>query len=124
MKPLTDLELEMMKVVWEIAPCTVREVHERLLAQRPLAYTTVLTVMGILEQKGHLRRTREGRAHRYSPTRGRQKVLAEMVNEFLGRVFDGSARPLLLNLAEEDHLSQEDLDTLSRLLRERQEGTR
>lgn len=121
-KPLTDLELDLMKVVWEIGPCTVREVHERLQEQRPLAYTTVLTVMGILEQKGHLRREREGRAHRYAPTRGRKQVLGEMVREFVGRVFDGSARPLLLSLLEEKEVSEEDLAAVKRLLEERREA--
>lgn len=121
MKPLTDLELEMMKVVWEIAPCTVREVHDRLLSQRPLAYTTVLTMMGILEQKGHLRKEKDGRAHRYTPTRGRQQVLGEMVKEFVGRVFDGSSQPLLLSLLKEE-VSEEELAAVKRLLRPEKEG--
>jgi len=120
-KPLTDLELDLMKVVWTIGPCTVRDVHEQIQAQRPLAYTTVLTVMGILEQKGHLRREKDGRAHRYTPTRGRQQVLGEMVKEFVGRVFDGSSRPLLLRLLEEEKVSEEDLATVRRLLDEKPE---
>jgi len=120
-KPLTDLELDLMKVVWDLGPCTVREVHEHLLDQRPLAYTTVLTVMGILEQKGHLRKEKDGRAHRYTPTRGRRQVLGEMVTEFVGRVFDGSARPLLLSLLEGENVSGEDLAAVRRLLEAKDE---
>lgn len=122
MKPLTDLELEVMKVIWDGSPCTVREVHERLQASRPLAYTTVLTVVGILEQKGHLQRAgKEGRAHTYVPTQERRAVVTAMVKEFVGRLFDGSARPLLLNLAEEKELTQEDLAALAEFVAEKEE---
>lgn len=119
-KILTDVELEVMKVVWELGPCTVREVYARLQESRPLAYTTVLTMMTILEQKGHLKRTgKSGRAHTYAPTQDRRLVLKKMVQDFLGRVFDGSARPLLLSLLEEKKVSQEDLDLLAKLIKEK-----
>jgi predicted transcriptional regulator len=66
---LTDAELEIMHVVWEIEGGTVRQVHELLNQRRPLAYTTVMTMMTILEEKGHLTRSKEGRAFRYQPVR-------------------------------------------------------
>lgn len=116
--PLTDAELEIMQVLWDLERGTVREVYEVLRERRQVAYTTVMTVMGVLEEKGHLRRRKEGRAFLYAPTRPRQKVLASMVDEFVGRVFGGSARPLVLGLAKDKKLSAEDLREIERLLKE------
>jgi len=118
-KPLTELELEIMQVLWDLERGTVREVYEVLLERRKIAYTTVMTMMGILEGKGHLRRRKEGRAFLYIPTRPRQKVIASMVDEFVSRVFGGSARPLVLGLAKDKKLSAEDLREIERILEEK-----
>jgi predicted transcriptional regulator len=116
---LTDLELEVMKAVWRRGEVTVRDVYEDLAAQRKIAYTTVLTMMGILEQKGHLTKTAGERAYLYRPARPQSQVVGSMVEEFLRRVFSGSAKPLLVHLAENREIGQEDLDEISRLLKER-----
>ena len=92
---LTANELEMMKIVWQHdAPVTVRDVYEALRARRTIAYTTVMTSMKTLEQKGYLKATQQDRAYLYRPAKPRQQVIKAMVREFVDRVFNGSAQPL------------------------------
>jgi len=115
---LTDAELEIMHVVWELEGGTVRQVHEILNQQRPLAYTTVMTMMNILEEKGHLARRKEGRAFRYQPVRPKSQVISGMVDDFVGRVFEGSAAPLIVSLVKDKKISKKDLDEIARMIRE------
>ena len=115
---LTNAELEIMHVVWELDGGTVRQVHEILNQQRPLAYTTVMTMMSILEEKGHLTRSKEGRAYRYEPVRPKSQVISGMVDDFVGRVFEGSAAPLVVSLVKDKKISKKDLDEIARMIRE------
>ena len=115
---LTDAELEIMHVVWELDGGTVRQVYEILNQQRPLAYTTVMTMMNILEEKGHLTRRKEGRAYRYQPVRPKSQVISGMVDDFVGRVFEGSAAPLVVSLVKDKKISKKDLDEIARMIRE------
>ena len=117
-RKLTDTELEIMHVVWELDGGTVRQVHEILNQQRPLAYTTVMTMMNILEEKGHLTRRKEGRAYRYQPVRPKSQVISGMVDDFVGRVFEGSAAPLVVSLVKDKKISKKDLDEIARMIRE------
>jgi len=117
-RKLTDAELEIMHVVWELDSGTVRQVHELLNKQRPLAYTTVMTMMNILEEKGHLTRRKEGRAYRYEPVRPKNQVISGMVDDFVGRVFEGSAAPLVVSLVKDKKISKKDLDEIARMIRE------
>lgn len=116
---LTPQELEIMKVIWERDHATVRDVYEVLLEGRKIAYTTVMTMMNVLEKKGYLRKKAEGRSFLYEPTRPRQQVVSTMVREFVDRVFGGSAEPLLVHLVEDRHLTPEELDALSRRIKEK-----
>lgn len=117
---LTPQELEIMKAVWGRREATVRDVYEDLLAARKVAYTTVLTMMNVLEKKGHLKKKPHGRSFVYRPTRPRQQVVASMVREFVKRVFGGSAQPLLVHLVDQHDLSPEELDALAeRIARKR-----
>jgi BlaI family penicillinase repressor len=117
-KTLTEQELEIMKVVWELQTATVREVYEKLLCQRKIAYTTVMTMMNILEEKGYLKKRAEEKAYLYRPTQAKGKVIKAMVQEFVGRVFNGSAQPLLVQLVKDRHLSQRDLEDITRQIKE------
>ena len=117
-RKLTNAELEIMQVVWELDGGTVRQVHEILNQQRPLAYTTVMTMMNILEDKGHLTRRKEGRAYRYQPVRPKSQVISGMVDDFVGRVFEGSAAPLVVSLVKDKKISKKDLDEIARMIRE------
>jgi predicted transcriptional regulator len=105
---LTDQELEIMKVVWERDAATVRVVYETLRAQRQIAYTTVMTMMRILERKGHLKVSRADRAYVYRPAKPRQRVLGEMVQEFVDRVFGGATEPLVQQLLRDRYLTEHD----------------
>jgi BlaI family transcriptional regulator, penicillinase repressor len=116
---LTDQELEIMKIVWQRGSATVRDVYEELLKHRKIAYTTVMTMMGILEQKGRLRKTVSDRAYIYSPAQPRGEVVGNMVHDFLKRLFDGSAKPLLMHLVENRKISPEELDEIRALLKEK-----
>lgn len=104
-----------MKVVWRLEQATVRDVYEALRTKRDIAYTTVMTMMKILEEKGYLRKTRVERAYLYRPAQPRHQVVGDIVRDFLDRVFDGAAAPLLLHLAKEGRLSKEERRLIRRI---------
>ncbi|MCB1019709.1 MAG: BlaI/MecI/CopY family transcriptional regulator [Bryobacterales bacterium] len=118
---LTDAELEIMQVIWEKGKATVRDVYETLNERRKVAYTTVLTMMKLLEHKGFLSRDDSERTHVYRPRRQRQRVVSAMVNDFVERVFQGASRPLLMHLIEENDLSAEEIDQLAELARRKKQ---
>ena len=113
---LTAKELEIMKVIWPLGQATVREVYDALRAHRTVAYTTVQTMMNILETKGHLKKEPGDKAQVYVPVRAQQAVVRGMVREFVERVFDGSARPLLVHLLKEKGLTDRERKELQKLL--------
>ena len=112
-----------MKVVWEKKTATVREVYEALREHKTVAYTTVMTMMNILETKGHLAKRPEGRAYVYEPVHAQTQIISGMVQDFVDRVFDGAAQSLVLSLIREKKLSKEDLDEISRLIADTPEET-
>ncbi len=120
---MTPQELEIMKVVWRAGSATVRDVYETLLAQRRIAYTSVMTMMNVLERKGHLRKELRDKAFLYTPTAPQRDVLGSMVGEFVDRVFNGATTPLLQCLVDEQRLSEEDVKEIQRLLKRRKAGS-
>jgi predicted transcriptional regulator len=114
---LTEQELEIMKIVWERESATVRDVYEALLERRKVAYTTVMTMMKILETKKYLKRTQLDRAYVYRPAQPKRQVVGAMVRDFINRVFNGATEPLLVHLVEEHDLSPEELEEIARLRR-------
>jgi BlaI family transcriptional regulator, penicillinase repressor len=114
---LTEQELEIMKIVWGRESVTVRDVYEALLERRKVAYTTVMTMLKILERKQYLKKTQADRAYVYRPAQPQRQVIGDMVRDFVNRVFNGSAEPLLVHLVEEHDLSRKDLDEIERLRR-------
>ena len=114
---LTEHELEIMKIVWQHDTSTVRDVYEALLEKRKVAYTTVMTIMKVLEQKKYLKKSQAERAYVYRPAQPQRQVVGAMVRDFVNRVFNGSASPLLVHLVEEHDLSREDLEEIARLRR-------
>ena len=114
---LTAHELELMKIVWRHdEPVTVRDVYEELREQRTVAYTTVLTNMKTLEQKGYLRASQQDRAHVYRSARPKHEVIRHMVSDFVTRVFNGAGQPLVVHLLEDDHLSEDDLRDITQMM--------
>ncbi len=106
-----------MKIVWELERATVRDVYETILKQRRIAYTTVMTMMKILEGKGYLKKTQEDRAYLYRPAEPKQNVIRGMVAEFINRVFNGSAEPLLVHLVAEEGLTEKELAEIAKIAR-------
>ncbi len=115
---LTAQELAIMKVVWRLGRATVRDVYHALLENRHIAYTTVMTMMNILETKGYLKKEKDERAYRYKPARPERAVISSMVREFVNRVFDGAPRPLLLHLVKDTRLSAREREELLALIDE------
>jgi BlaI family penicillinase repressor len=115
---LTPQELEIMKLVWQLERASVRDVYEALLQHRKIAYTTVMTMMKILETKGYLKKRRQERAFIYRPTRPKSKVIGGMIREFINRVFNGSAEPLLVHLVKARHIREKDLRSIARMIEE------
>jgi len=111
---LTQQELEIMKVVWKLDTPTVRQVYEAMREHRQIAYTTVMTMMNILETKGYLKKRQGERAFVYTPSQPEKQVIRSMVREFVDRVFNGAAEPLLLHLVEDEQLTAKDLEEIRR----------
>ena len=107
-----------MKVVWRLNKATVRDVYEAMRETRQVAYTTVMTMMKILEDKGYLKKTIVDRAHLYKPAKPRQQVVGDMVRDFLDRVFDGASDGLLLHLAKDNKLTDKQRRIVKRLIEE------
>jgi predicted transcriptional regulator len=111
-------ELAIMKVVWRLKDASVRDVYETLRDRRPVAYTTVMTMMTTLEAKGYLKRALDGRAFRYRAAIPERRVVTAMVKEFVERVFDGASGPLLAHLVSTHDLSDGEREELRRLIDE------
>ena len=109
---LGELELAVLKTIWEHQPCTVQQVANILSKRRGCARTTVLTVMQRLHAKDFLKRRKVGRVFHYVPTEGRNKVMSRLIGQFLDKVLDGSALPFVTYLTERKDLTQEQVATL------------
>jgi predicted transcriptional regulator len=106
-----------MKVVWERGEATVRDVVDALSERRQIAYTTVMTMMNILEQKGHLKKRQVDRAFVYKPAHAQEQVIGSMVRDFVDRVFNGSAAPLLVHLVDDKKLTEKELNEIREIVR-------
>ncbi|HEY2821283.1 MAG TPA: BlaI/MecI/CopY family transcriptional regulator [Candidatus Acidoferrum sp.] len=115
---LTPQELEIMKLVWDREDATVRDIYEALLETRKVAYTTVMTMMKILETKGYLKKKKQDRAFLYRPTRPKSQVIGSMLREFIDRVFNGAAEPLVVHLVKDKRLEEKDLQKIVRMIEE------
>ena len=116
---LGTAELEVLTLLWEHAPCTVRQVHEHLhKAGRRPAYTTVLTHLTRLEQKGVARSNKAGIAYVYRPTVTRRRIRQSRLKALLGQLYDGAAGPLVLQLIETQKFSKEEVEALQALIKQ------
>ena len=113
----TDRELDVMSVLWDVGPATVAQVRERIADD--LAYTTILTVLRTLEQKGYVSHAEDGRAHRYKPLVRREVAGRTALRKLVDKVFDGSPELLFTQLVSDKHLSDEELRRLRKLLADR-----
>jgi BlaI family penicillinase repressor len=119
----TELELEILKVLWRDGPCTVRQVRAALAeGGRKLAYTSVMTMMTIMTRKGYLKRQKDGRSYRYSPQVAEAETKQGLLGDVVERAFDGSARAVMLSLLETGDIDEAELDELRSLIDRTIEG--
>jgi len=114
----TASELEILHVLWERGPSTVREVYQALNEKRPIGYTSVLKLMQIMTAKGTVRRDEQQRAHVYEAVQPAEKTKRQLALDVLQRVFDGSASELMMHALAGRKASQEEIDEMRRLLNE------
>ena len=120
--PPTDRELEALKVLWERGEATVRDLADAMNAgatsegEEELAYTTVLSLLQVMEQKGFVGHRREGKAYVYVPRIQRQATIRRLTGSFLEKVFDGAVDEYLVHALESKRLSAAELDQLEAML--------
>jgi BlaI family transcriptional regulator, penicillinase repressor len=120
----TAAELQILQVLWEHGPSTVREVHEHLKEEKSLGYTTVLKLLQIMTTKGLVRRDEQQRAHVYEAQQPAEKTKRQFAADMLQRVFDGSARELMLHALASQHSTRKEIEELRSLLDEHERNLR
>jgi predicted transcriptional regulator len=114
---LTEAELRVMRVLWSRKQATVGEVLEHLEGDRTPAYNTILTILGILERKGYVTHTREGRAFMYLPLVEQREARQSALSQILHRFFDDSRELLVLDLLGHEQTNSEELRRVRELLK-------
>lgn len=122
----TELELQVLQILWQLGESSVMSVRDALAERdRDIARTSVVTTLNVMADKGLLLRRQQGRAYVFSPAVTEDEVSGGMLGDLLDRVFDGSAEALLLKLLDSEHVDEQELRALRRLVnRKRQEGGR
>ena len=112
----TDLELQILKILWETAPLPVREIREALAEDgRDIAHTSVITTLNTMFDKGYLKRAKEGKAFLFSPAVEQSNISSGMLNDLVGKLFDGSAAAVMLRLMESKEIDKDEVKELRRL---------
>ncbi len=117
----TVLELEILKILWRDGNLTGREVRDRLAVVRDLAYTSVMTVMGIMEDKGYVKRKKSGKTFIYSPRVTEAATKKRMLRDVVDRVYEGSTMSVVLNLLESADIDPDELKQLRALIKRKSE---
>jgi len=110
----TEKESEIMRIVWHLGEATVKAIQQRLPGNPH--YNTVLTIVRVLDRKGHLVHRAEGKTYIYSPGESKEKARGRVLRHLIDQVFGGSAASAVMNLVETGDLSKEDLDEIRRKL--------
>lgn len=119
---LTEGELPLMQVLWEKRRATVGDVVASLSADPPLAYSTVLTTLRILEGKGYIRHTKEGRAFVYEPIVVQEEATSNALDYLVNRFFGGSCERLVMNLLKKETISRAELRRIKKMIAESEQG--
>ncbi len=117
LKP-TAMELEILRVLWEHGPSTVREVHEVMARSKPIGYTTVLKIMQIMTQKGTVARNEDSKAHVYKARQPAENTKRQLAGDLLQRAFAGSASQLMMHALAGKKTSQAEIAEIRELLNE------
>lgn len=118
---LTRQELQIMKVIWSLGTATVKDVCDIMSQTKAVAYTTILTLMGILEEKGALTHSRSGRAFLFRPILSRRQATRNQMRDVIARFFDGNPERLMGDVLENEALDPDQLESVRTLLDSRQE---
>ena len=113
----SDLELQVLSVLWDKGSATVREVHDKLPDGKIRAYTTVLTVMQKLEKKGLVTKETEGTAHVYSPTQSQEATVRPLLRDLVQNIFRGKVSTVVQHLLEDEQISDAELKEIRTLIR-------
>lgn len=116
-KLLTDVELEIMNAIWDIGTCTVKEVQTTLPEGRDLAYTSVATIMKILEEKGALASEKGEKAHLYTPVLSRADYEKITLRHVSANLFRGDSRSMVMRLLDDSDLNDKELDAIRSILK-------
>jgi predicted transcriptional regulator len=112
----TDAELSILRVLWQLGPSTVRQVHEVLMRDRPTAYTTALKLMQIMTEKGLVRRDESDRTHIYHPRLSQEQTQRQLIRDLMDRAFGGSSSKLVLQALASKRASSDELAEIRRML--------
>ena len=112
----TPAELEILQMIWEHGPCTVRDVMNLLSPERQRAYTSIMSLMNVMTEKGFLESEPQGRAFIYSAKISQKKAQTGMLKDLLSRAFDNSASTLMVHLLEQSN--SEELDEIQKKIKE------
>ena len=112
----TELELEILKILWRDGEATVRQVKKQLSNFRELAYTSVMTMMTIMTEKGYLKRSKKANCYIYKPQITEQETTRGMLGDVVDRLFDGSATAAMVNLLETGDIDKAELAQLRKLI--------
>jgi predicted transcriptional regulator len=119
----SNLEMQVLSLLWERGPSTVRDIQEALPDGKTRAYTTVLTVMQVMEKKGLLSHTSQGNTHVYSPKVSSQQTLGPLLRNLVRNLFGGSPATAMQHLLDENDVSREELARLKEMIREREKSS-
>lgn len=114
--PLGETEMEVLHHVWELEEATVKQVRNRILETREVAYTTIMTVMKNLAEKGYLKYRKDGVTYVYSPAREPESVRSSLIGDLMKKVFKGSPKELVQALVNSKDLSQKDLGEIKQMI--------
>lgn len=114
----TDVELQILRILWELGPSPVREIHKRLEADKGTNYSTTVKMLSVMLQKGLLKRDEEAQPHVYRPVLTREKAGRRMVKELIDKVYEGSALSLVLQALSANKATKEEREEIRRLLDE------
>lgn len=112
----TEGELELLGILWEKGPATVRDLHEEISIRRPVGYTSVLKLLQIMTEKGLVEREESGKAHIYRPAASQQETQNQMLRDISERLFAGSAAQLALHALALEPVSDRELEELRHLI--------
>ena len=112
----TEVEMQILRILWELGPSPVREIHKRLEAAKGTSYSTTVKMLAVMLQKGLVKRDEEAQPHVYRPALTRAKTGKRMLDDLVEKVYDGSTMALVLQALSSSNATQEELDEIRRIL--------